>query len=92
MSRRKKCVDHKWERSDKKKVDWYCTECGEEFPCQEPCGHLDCEVARGKPPKCADCGKRITGNVRHYRALRGGKLQLVHEACCPEPDLEVILA
>lgn len=92
MGKRKKCLDHIWEKSNKRSVLEFCVDCGEEFPCQDLCGHLDCEEAYGKPPVCSVCNRRLKGNVRHYVEKWGGKLLPVHEKCCDDIAVEIIIS
>lgn len=81
MARKKKCVNHTWMPANKRTIKEACAECNEPFPCQEPCGHLDCEEAYGKPPVCSVCNKRVGGASRFYAEAWGGKLLPVHESC-----------
>lgn len=88
MSKRKKCINHQWVPVNKRSILEACVNCDEVFPCQDLCGHLDCEEAYGKPPVCYVCNKRLRGNVRHYVEKRGGILLPTHEKCAKD---EIIL-
>ena len=59
----------------------HCGECGDLFPCDKNCGHLDCAEAKSR--KCHKCGKSIGVTIGKNYLVDGQRANcyLVHERC-----------
>jgi hypothetical protein len=64
-----------------------CTKCSWRFPCPEAtCAHADCLEAKGVPPKCYYCMKRVEGPMddKWTRWSVRGHTRAVHYTCRSE--------